>query len=216
MTDTCIIVQGPTLENVKTYYNNNVSSICDVLFSTWEGEEYKYTYENVIFNKVPLNCGVGNLYNQQASTLNGLLKAKCSGFKKVIKIRSSMIITNPCEFIDLFVKKLNFFLWHNHLHGYITDYLMGGDIDYMINLWSNIDKTKEWEYAEQAITNSFFKNVFHLLEKQDFYFFGNLINQENDVICFKNKLNLSDKSKYPLSDTISSGCYSTKININNI
>lgn len=186
MNEPCIIIQGKSdhVDEIRDNWKNN-----NVIFSTWIGEETKYTKNDlVIFNDPPLNGGPQHLYFQQKSSLNGLLKAKEMGFKKAIKIRSDMIIKNVEGFLSVFDKQLNFFYWHDHDGGYLVDYFMGGDVDKMIDLWE-IDKSLNYRFPEQAITKSFIDKS---LYKNTFKFFGNSINKMNDIYWIKYNKYLSN------------------------
>lgn len=179
MKEWCIIVQGPScnVEEIKKSMKNQ-----NFIFSTWEGEEYKYTdKENVIFNKKPQNPGTGNLFYQQETTINGLLKAKQLGFKKVLKIRSDYIAKDINKLIDIFTHEINFFFWHNYNGGYICDYLMAGDINLMIKLWSKNKKTN-FLFPEQMILENFFEME---LNNKQFNFFLNRLDSENDIFWTK-------------------------------
>lgn len=185
MNKICIIVQGKSdyVNQIKNNWNDN-----NVIFSTWIGEESKYTKNDlVIFNKPPHYSGPQNLFYQQITSLNGLLKAKEIGYKKAIKIRSDMLVENTKKFLNLFDKDLNFFYWHDYDGGYICDYFMGGDIDQMIKLW-DIDKSIQYKFPEQAITKSF---IHKKLYKNTFKFFGKSIDNLNDIFWIKNNKYLS-------------------------
>lgn len=188
--DLCIIIQGPS-ENInqikKTWHQNQ-----KIIFSTWIGEENKYTNDDeVIFNEKPKNNGVGNLFYQQITTINGLKKAKNQGYKKAIKIRSDMICTNPNRFIELFTNEINFFYWHDYNGGYLVDYFMGGNIEKLIELWS-INEQKEYTFPEEALTDNFKEKQ---LFKSDYKFIGKQINIENDIYWLKYNKKLSSYSE---------------------
>jgi hypothetical protein len=185
MNEWCIIIQGPSVnvEEIKKSMKDE-----NYIFSTWEGEEHKYiNKENVIFNKKPQNPGTGNLFYQQETTINGLLKAKELGFQKTLKIRSDYIVKDINKLIDIFTHEINFFFWHNYNGGYICDYLMAGDINLMIKLWSKNKKTN-FLFSEQMILENFFEME---LNNEQFNFFLNKINDENDIYWIKYKKFLS-------------------------
>lgn len=187
----CIVIQGPTqwLNEIKKSYQN-----CewDIIYSTWEEDKNKYNIgETAIFNKKPKENGIGNLFYQQITTLNGLKYAEKNNYEYAIKMRSDMIPTNQKKFLDLFNKNMHFFYWHNHDGGYIVDYFMGGKIKEMIKLWQ-IDEKKTYKYSEQAITKTFKDNIY---KNENYDFIGKLITKENDVFWLKNNLYLSTYSK---------------------
>lgn len=193
MNDVCLVVQGPS-----SYVNEIKQSVGDIVplvFSTWVGEEHNYSSDDiVVFNTPPSFAGIGNLCYQHTSTINGLIKARDLGFSRAIKIRSDMIITNPRSFLNLFIKNLNFFYWHNRHGGYIVDYVMGGNINSMISLW-DLELNKDWLHAEQALTHSFIKKF---LYSGNYYFFGDVLDSNNDIIWMKYNTKLTDKSIYSI------------------
>lgn len=183
----CIIIQGPTqwLNEIKKSYED---CTWDLIFSTWEEDKDKYyKNEKVVINKKPKDNGIGNLFYQQTTTLNGLKYAEKQGYEYAIKIRSDMTPTNQKKFVSLFHKNIHFFYWHHYDGGYIVDYFMGGKIKEMIKIWE-IDKTEKYKYAEQAITKSFKKNNF---ENENYEFIGKSIDENNDILWLKNNLYLS-------------------------
>ena len=162
MEEWCIIVQGPS-DSVSEIKRSTEGY--KTIFSTWVGDESKYSKDDdVIFNEKPKEVGIGNLYYQQTSTMNGLLKAQNLGFKNVFKTRSDFIPTNINELIKGFTHKLNLFFWHNYTGGYICDYFMAGEIELMIKLWKK--KSDEgYNFAERMITENFFEMG---LKEEDF------------------------------------------------
>jgi len=181
MNEWCIIIQGPSVnvEEIKKSMKDE-----NYIFSTWEGDENKYlSTDNVIFNKKPQNPGKGNLFYQQKTTTNGLLKAKKLGFKKSVKIRSDFIVKDINKLLDIFTHEMNFFFWHDYNGGYICDYLMAGDTNLMIKMWES-NENKEYLFAEQMIHENFHKTK---LKNEQFTFFLNKINDENDIYWTKYK-----------------------------
>jgi hypothetical protein len=152
--DICIIVQGninpewiPLVkQGFKDYHT---------IYSTWEGTDRNLfdEWDMVMYNAMP-EFGVKNLNLQRVSSLNGFLKAKEMGFKRVLKWRSDFYCPHPKEFLETFDKDcINFYSWHND--GYVTDFFMEGDIDEMIELFS-FDNWNEVPYPERAFTNRLF------------------------------------------------------------
>jgi len=185
----CIIIQGPSIhvDEIKKTMNGQ-----NIIFSTWEGDEDKYIKtDNVIFNKKPQTNGIGNLFYQQETTINGLLKAKNLKFEKALKLRSDFIVYDINKLLLILTSKLNFFFWHDYDGGYICDYLMAGNIDLMIELWS-INKNSNYEFAEKMILENFLKMN---LKKEEIYFFLKDINTENDIYWTKYKKYLSSYNR---------------------
>jgi hypothetical protein len=179
MEEWCIIVQGPS-DSVSEIKKSTEGY--KTIFSTWVGDESKYSKDDdVIFNEKPKQVGIGNLYYQQTSTMNGLLKAQNLGFKNVFKTRSDFIPTNINELIKGFTHKLNLFFWHNYTGGYICDYFMAGETELMIKLWKK--KSDEgYNFAERMITENFFEMG---LKEEDFEFYLNKLNKKNDIFWTK-------------------------------
>lgn len=164
----------------------------DVIFSTWVGEENKYTENDIVlYNTPPSTSGPANFNYQIVSTINGLVKAKELGYKNVLKIRSDLIPTNASKFFNVLDEtKLNFLCWHAHevypgCSGYLVDYLISGPIDDMIKLWdiSNIfcvvpEVMLTWQYINEC-------------KEMDVNYFMNELNNENDLWWIKNNIYLS-------------------------
>jgi hypothetical protein len=153
--DICIIVQGNInpewIPLVKKGFKDYPT-----IYSTWEGTDRNLFDELdvVIYNPMP-EAGVKNLNLQRVSSLNGFLKAKEMGFKRVLKWRTDFYCPNTKEFLETFDRDcINFYSWHND--GYITDFFMEGDIDEMIELFS-FDNWNSVPYPERAFTDRLFQ-----------------------------------------------------------
>lgn len=189
MNDFVIVIQG---QSTNVQQQKEAWKGFDVLFSTWIGQEDKYTVEdNVIYNPIPTNAGPANFNYQLTSTQNGLIRAKELGYKHVLKIRSDMIPTNAKNFVSLLDEsKLNFLCWHAHqvypnCTGYLVDYLMSGTIEDMIRLWNVPDifcvvpeVMLTWQYINSC-------------KQIDIKYFMNQLNSENDLWWIKNNKYLS-------------------------
>lgn len=155
--ESVVVVQGPTnCELVKKIKDGWADT--PIIFSTWEDNQKDCYSESdiVIYNEVPKSIGTQNINLQKVSSLNGFIKAKELGYKRVIKWRSDFIPKNPYDLLKLFKKDfINFYSFINHRNGYVADFFMEGDVDDMINLFSfeNIHPS----YAEEAITNRMFE-----------------------------------------------------------
>ena len=192
MSKTLILVQG------KADYipiNTLAWRGYDVLFSTWDGEQSKFTgHESVIYNTQSSVAGPANLNYQQVSTYNGLLYALDNGYTHVLKIRSDVYPTNANSFMNtLDYSTLNFLCWHEHevypsCPGYLVDYLMFGETNEMLKLWDikdNFCNVPEviltWNYITNCTTN-----VSYFLDS---------LSVDNDLIWIKNNLRLSSYQK---------------------
>jgi hypothetical protein len=189
MNDFVVVIQG---QSTNVQEQKEAWKGFDILFSTWIGQEDKYTAEdNVIYNPIPTTTGPANFNYQLTSTQNGLLKAKELGYKHVLKIRSDMIPTNAKNFVSLLDEsKLNFLCWHASpvypsCNGYLVDYLMSGAIDDMIQLWDipNIfcvvpEVMLTWQYINAC-------------KQIDIRYFINELHNENDLWWIKNNTYLS-------------------------
>lgn len=184
----CIIYQGPLTFFAEIEKAWNYSPI---IFSFWKGERPPIKKDKFYFleNEIPADYGIHNLYLQQTSTLNGLVMAKKLGFKKAIKIRSDMIPNNENEFVKLFSNQLNFLFWHDYNSGYLVDYLMGGNIDSLIQLW-NFEKNN-YSFPEQAITEQAKKKF----TTSSISFIGKSLSSSNDILWLKNQKKISSYLK---------------------
>jgi hypothetical protein len=159
--DNCIVVQGPTklsnVEMIKKCWKDY-----NIIFSTWVDSD-KSCYDDgdiVIYSEYPeresVRGGTMNINYQKVSTLNGLLKAKELGFKRVVKWRSDFYPNNSDKLMKLFKDEcLNLYSFQKyHLEGYVTDFFMEGKVDDVINLWN-------WDfdpnYPEWGITKHMYK-----------------------------------------------------------
>lgn len=153
--DICIVVQGATnpqwLQTIKDGWKGY-----DVIYSTWRGTDSNLYEESdsVIYNPIP-DAGVRNLNLQRVSSLNGFIKAKEMGFKRVLKWRSDFYCPNPKPFLETFESdKINFYAWHKD--NYVTDFFMEGDVDEMIALFTFYN-WNDVPYPERAFTDRLFE-----------------------------------------------------------
>jgi hypothetical protein len=153
--DICIVIQGAThpqwLQTIKDGFKGY-----DVIYSTWEGTDRDLydEWDIVLYNPTP-EAGVRNLNLQRVSSLNGFLKAKEMGFKRVLKWRSDFYCPNPKLFLETFEEdKINFYAWHRD--NYVTDFFMEGDIDEMIELFT-FQYWNALPYPEKAFTERLFE-----------------------------------------------------------
>jgi|11BtaG_2_1085332.scaffolds.fasta_scaffold48004_2 hypothetical protein len=183
-----VIIQGPTTNysQLKNKWGDNL------IWSTWKGEESHYSdQDEVIFNIIPNQKGTQNVNLQKISTLSGLYKAKELGYTRAVKTRSDLYPTNYSKLTSLFKKGLNITFFHNHRQGYYVDYIFEGNIDLLIKCFSFEDTTPF--YAEQVIT----KNINKIYSKQNIYYYGNLLNKNNDLFWIKKNLYLSNYNSIP-------------------
>lgn len=191
MKDFVVIVQG-----ASSHVTKQKESLRDanVIFSTWIGEESKYTNDDIVlFNQKPSYLGPCNLNLQKQSTLAGLFKAKEMGFTRALKIRSDLTTTNYNQLFNLIDNEdLNFLCWHHHevypkCPGYLVDYLMSGKIDDLIKLWEINDMSK-CKVPEIILTEQYINKLMNSVEIS--YFLPKL-NGDNDLHWLKNNLMLS-------------------------
>lgn len=195
MKDTVIVVQGLSSYNthIKTAWENH-----DIIFSTWKGEENKYTSSDVvIFNDYPSNPGPANFWLQQTTTINGLKKAKELGYKNALKIRSDIVPNNPDKLLSCFnEQQINFLCWHAHqvypkCPGYLVDYFMYGTVDNLITLWDI--KTTFCNVPEILLTWQYIEN---LKDKVTVNYILNNLDSSNDLFWIKNNIHLSSYQKH--------------------
>ena len=182
--DSVVIIQGPS-DYVSE--QKNVWSGFNIIWSTWEGSENKYTSnDNVIFNTYPVDAGVKNISLQMISTLNGIKKAKELGFKRCLKLRSDIIPKNAINFVNTFKKNhINFLAWHNG-GNYFIDYFMEGSVNILENIWSL--PVIHGDFPEKILT----ENIFSLgYTKESFNFILENIGNDNELYWAKYNVNLS-------------------------
>jgi hypothetical protein len=194
-----IVIQGAST-NVVEQKNAWRNYLNDVIFSTWIGEEYKYDFsDKVVFNIFPQDPGPMNFNFQVKSTLNGLIKAKELGYTHALKIRGDLIPTDDVKFMSVLdSSKINFLCWHAHnvypnCPGYLIDYLMSGQIDELINLWSIEDNF--CVVPEVILTKSFIDNF----SMSDLNFFLKDLDDNNNLFWIKRNILLS-QYKITISD----------------
>ena len=176
MSDICVVVQGRTeidfVKVLKEKFN------IPLIFSTWEDADRSvYSDDDVVlYNQYPSDRGPLNFHLQRISSLNGILKAKELGFKRVIKWRCDLEPNNSDELLKLFkLDCINFHSFVNHADGYLTDYYMGGNIDDMIELFS-IDMNPP--YPEFAFTHK----IYELKFDKNINFIINKLTENNNIL----------------------------------
>lgn len=112
--EVAIVIQGPiypviTIKVLK-YYRNKFSN-CTLIVSTWEDtnneslSEVKKYVDYCILSKKPDFAGMGNRNYQIVSTKNGIAKAIEIGAKKIMKVRTDMVVLgeNVLEHFDYII-----------------------------------------------------------------------------------------------------------------
>jgi hypothetical protein len=177
--DICVVIQGAST-NVSEQKAAWQYFLPQVVFSTWKGEESKYSdTDTVIFSEQVSEGGVANLNRQATTTLRGIEYARKAGYKRVLKMRSDQVPTNPTKFLSEFSHNLTVFLYHLHEEGYYVDYFMCGTTDTMYDIWT-LDGLQDCKYAEWAITNRI-RSVYD--GKIEFY--KNKMSKNNSVFSYK-------------------------------
>lgn len=144
-----IIIQGHSKfhKEIKSCF----SSEDDIIFSTWENEQSQFS--NTIKSKIPNISGRQNSNLQFYSTYTGACFAEQLGWEECLKIRSDIIIPQYKRLLELLdLSVLNFFAWHNHDGGYPVDYIIGGPITKMKNLFFDIESDLN-EFPEKRLLN---------------------------------------------------------------
>jgi hypothetical protein len=189
MSNFCVVIQGPSshVNRMKLAFSG-----VPIIFSTWVGSDHHYQPNDiVVYNQYPSETGVGNTNYQKVTTLGGLQKAKELGYTRVLKIRSDMVPTNLSEFLNLLSEdKLTLFSWHfvpgTSVKAYVVDYLMSGDIDDLIKMWSfNLAYTS---IPETMLTKSIVMNF----ENRNINYLINKLTDENSVYWIKYNTYLTD------------------------
>jgi hypothetical protein len=151
-----IVIQGPT-----NYYKEIVSCYKDVLnvvWSTWGDEpleniQYIEQYIPVITTKKPLIPGYLNVNFQLVSTFNGIKYLESQNVTEILKVRGDTTISNIKLFLEILKGKEMSFLaiakegarkdlyyelvYAHHSHDYPVDLVVYGNIENMVNTFSN-------------------------------------------------------------------------------
>jgi hypothetical protein len=137
----CIVVQGPITfyrEIIETYYKIKDN----VIISTNDSNQIALKELNLAgFNIVKCELspisGRANINNQVLTTYLGIIKAKEKGCDYVFKIRSDIFINKVVDLINkLDFDKVYFPAFHQYDGGYLCDYMIFGETDFMLDFWS--------------------------------------------------------------------------------
>ena len=199
----CIVIQGPTsrgLDKILHRYDKK-----NTIISTWDHEKVPDGYLSVQ-TKMPEGISKGisqNLNLQALSTLKGCLLAKELGFDYVLKIREDIEIENPSQLLSLL--DIDQYCFYSYIsapstHQYLVDYIVGGEVNHMIDLWS-IDEVNTNICAEEQLT----LRLVNLLPKKEIQFLISLL-VDNNIGCYWHKL------KYDLRNNHNDPMYNTNHN----
>ena len=76
-----------------------------------------------------------------------------AGYEYVLKVRSDLIISNPEKLMEnLDPKKLSVMAYHNHDGGYLVDYIVGGPVEKLLEVW-NYDTGNDNLFSERILYN---------------------------------------------------------------
>jgi hypothetical protein len=155
-----IVVQGPIYDIDKLIYMYSKSKYCTIVSTNnISTDNERILKENNIFiinNEICKNQGKSNFNNQVRTTFNGIFLAKKLGNKYVLKIRADMYLDNIDFLISKFIlNKIYFPAYHNHDGGYLCDYILFGDINFMLKLW-DIEESLSDIAPEKQLTNKFY------------------------------------------------------------
>ena len=189
----CIVLQGP-IEHTDLIIQHYTKFSKNLIIST-----NKYNTEDIIklrnvgftvkCNNLASHPGRKNFNNQVVNTYEGCKWAKENGFKFVIKMRTDLFFSNLKKLL-LEMDKTNvyFSAYHNHVGGYLCDYMVSGEVDYMMALWDipesvldiapEVQMTKRFDKIRNGEIVSY---IFPILYEHDI-----------DVWWPKYKLNLKD------------------------
>ncbi len=103
MNSICVVVQGRTESNFVKSLKDKFKNI-PLIFSTWvDADKSVYSETDIVlYNEYPANRGPHNFHLQRISSLNGFIKAKELGYKRVIKWRCDLEPNNSEELLKLF------------------------------------------------------------------------------------------------------------------
>lgn len=177
MNGICVVVQGRTESNFVKSLKDKFKNI-PLIFSTWvDADKSAYSETDIVlYNEYPSDRGPHNFHLQRISSLNGFIKAKELGYKRVIKWRCDLEPNNSEELLKLFdIQFINFYSFVIHQDGYIADFFMEGDVDDMINLF---DINTNPPYPEYGFT----KKMYELGLDKKANFILNKLNKDNDIL----------------------------------
>lgn len=207
-----IIIQGPS-KNVIEQKKAWEGYLEHCFFSTWVGEESKYSEEdNVVYSDPPEQSGPMNFNYQMKSTLRGLEFVKSRGYIRALKIRSDLVPTNYKNFLRCIDNQdLNFLCWHYHevyyeFSGYLVDYLMSGRVDTLIDLWK-VDTV--FNTAPEILLTWNYIN--RCSESKVQFFLDHLNVIDNDLWWIKPNINLSSYQKNETYDRYDKYPFDTKM-----
>lgn len=179
----CILYTGKSefineIKKIKNYNNYNF------IFSTWKGNESKYEKNDVVVFNDTSNLAIKtSLELQRITILEGLKKSKELGFRRTLKLRDDLIPTNLDKFLELINNEnINILCWHEHnigLPGYFVDYLISGETDLLIDVYSNIDIN-----FHQVSEAPYTKSLLRYSDKIKFFLYD-LNQNNNDLFWFR-------------------------------
>jgi len=198
----CIVIQGPTsrgLDQILYKYDKK-----NTIISTWDHEKVPEGYLSVQ-TKMPVGIHKGisqNLNLQALSTLMGCLLAKDLGFDYVLKIRQDIEIEDPNKLLSLLDIDQYCFCGYASssstitglVHNYLVDYIVGGEVNNMIDLWS-INQVNTNICAEEQLT----LRLVNLLPKKEIQFLISLL-VDNNIGCYwhRHNFDLRDLKNDPI------------------
>ncbi len=141
--------------NPIIYRNLSHKSPDHMITFTWNRFNYKDTEFKYITQKMPPSM-CRNLNRQALSTYNGCLRAKEMGYKYVLKVRQDIVFTDIDSLIKILdINKFCFYTYYNLKNKkYLTDFMVGGPVDKMLELWDSYD-IESGMCPEEHITKRF-------------------------------------------------------------
>ncbi len=145
-----LLIQGQDTywDKLREVYND------DIIFSTWHPATWATAnkFPNTLINNPPTNPGYGNSNLQFRGTEIGCRYAKKLGYDYVLKIRSDLLIPDYKKLLSLLtdVPRLSSLAYHNWSGGYLIDYIIGGPVDLLIDIYKD-DTSTSSDFSERQL-----------------------------------------------------------------
>lgn len=187
----CLLIQGQdTFIDKLSLYKNN-----DVIFSTWEGN--RSNFNHTIRLMPPIDPGYGNSNLQFFGWWKGVECAKVLGFDYVLKIRADLEISDYKKLLSLLdPDSLSFLAYHDWDGGYLVDYIIGGPVDIIEKISSDL-------YFNHPHNKATEKQIMDTLKKanvSEVQYILPLL-RDNNITCYSHKWE-RDLTKSMLEDPL--------------
>lgn len=147
-----LLIQGPATywQKLKDIYNN------DIIFCSWTNDSLSSnaSFKNILLLDPPSNPGYGNSNLHFRGIEKGCQYAKTLGYNYVLKIRSDFLIPKYNKLLKESCNSplLSFLAYHNWSGGYLIDYIIGGPVDLLIDIFKD-DTSSSTDFSERQLFN---------------------------------------------------------------